>query len=99
VREWHHEDGWGVIDCPEAPGGCWAHFGAVLVPGYRTRRAGQSVELVLEARGQDGYAFRAVEVWPTGQTPVRSIPGPFGPSAAYSSTLHITWQSPETVET
>jgi len=26
VREWHTEEGWGVIDCPDTPGGCWAHF-------------------------------------------------------------------------
>jgi cold shock protein len=26
VRVWHREEGWGVIDSPETPGGCWAHF-------------------------------------------------------------------------
>jgi CspA family cold shock protein len=71
VRVWHHEEGWGVIDCPEAPGGCWAHYSAVLIAGYKTLSAGQSVELLLEPPGQDGYAFRAVEVWPTGHAPVR----------------------------
>ena len=26
VRVWHRDEGWGVIDSPETPGGCWAHF-------------------------------------------------------------------------
>ena len=26
VREWHREQGWGVIDSPDTPGGCWVHF-------------------------------------------------------------------------
>jgi CspA family cold shock protein len=26
VRVWHREEGWGVIDSPDTPGGCWAHF-------------------------------------------------------------------------
>jgi CspA family cold shock protein len=26
IREWHTEQGWGVIDCPDTPGGCFAHF-------------------------------------------------------------------------
>ncbi len=74
VREWHDEDGWGVIDSPETPGGCWAHFAHVLVAGYKSLEPGQTVELVYEAPGQDGYSFRAVEVWPVGETPVRVSP-------------------------
>jgi cold shock protein len=27
VRIWYREEGWGVIDSPETPGGCWAGFG------------------------------------------------------------------------
>jgi cold shock CspA family protein len=26
VRFWHRDEGWGVIDSPDTPGGCWAHF-------------------------------------------------------------------------
>jgi CspA family cold shock protein len=29
VREWHREQGWGVIDSPDTPGGCWVHFSHV----------------------------------------------------------------------
>jgi hypothetical protein len=27
VRVWHREEGWGVIDSADTPGGCWAGFG------------------------------------------------------------------------
>jgi CspA family cold shock protein len=67
VREWHPDDGWGVIDSEDTPGGCWAHFSSVLVPGYRSLRAGQTVTLRHEPAEQDGYSFRAVEVWPADQ--------------------------------
>lgn len=26
VRVWHTEEGWGVVDCPDTPGGCWVQF-------------------------------------------------------------------------
>jgi len=90
VRVWHADKGWGVIDCPDTPGGCWAPFSAVLVPGYQALDAGAVVELAYEAAEQDGYAFRALEVWPAGQTPVRARPLPPGP--AYRSTLTFTFE-------
>jgi len=43
VREWHDDHGWGVIDSPETPGGCWAHSSAVLVAGYKTLAPGVEV--------------------------------------------------------
>lgn len=88
---WYAEEGWGVIDSADTPGGCWAHFSAVLVPGYRALDVGAVVELTWEAPGQDGYAFRAVEVWPAGQAPVRADNQVWGPSAAYMSTLTLTF--------
>jgi CspA family cold shock protein len=27
VRVWYRDEGWGVIDSPDTPGGCWAGFG------------------------------------------------------------------------
>jgi len=33
VREWHPEQGWGVIDAQDTPGGCWAHFSRVAIDG------------------------------------------------------------------
>jgi CspA family cold shock protein len=58
-------EGWGVIDSPETPGGCWTHFSHVAMRGYRTLEIGQLVELEWQESGQDGYRYRAVRVWPT----------------------------------
>ncbi|MGZ4453535.1 MAG: cold-shock protein [Nocardioides sp.] len=90
VRVWHDEEGWGVVDSEATPGGCWAHFSAVLVAGFRRLRVGQEVLLEAEAVEQDGYAFRAVEVWPADAAPVRTQPDG-GPSAAYRSRLTISF--------
>jgi cold shock protein len=65
VREWHPDDGWGVLDCPETPGGCWAHFSHIEMDGYRSLTPGQPVDLEWEAVWQDGFDFRAVRVVPT----------------------------------
>lgn len=91
VRVWYDADGWGVIDSDATPGGCWAHYSSVLVAGYKNLRTGQDVTFTFEAAEQDGYSFRAVEVWPSDQTPVRTSHEVSGPSAAYSSTLTLTF--------
>ncbi len=62
VRVWHHEQGWGVVDASEAPGGCWVHSSAVEATGYRELRAGQQVLLEAEAAEQDGFHYRATRV-------------------------------------
>ena len=93
VRVWHAEEGWGVLDSAATPGGCWTHFSAVLVPGYRTLDAGAAVEFTFEAADQDGYAFRAVEVWPAHQMPVRSGDEGSEASPAHHSTLTVTFDS------
>lgn len=96
VREWHDEEGWGVVDSPATPGGCWAHFSAVAVDGYRTLTAGQRVELEHEAADQDGFAHRAVRVWPRGARPVDQPDDP--PGSAYRSRLTIEFDDgPTTV--
>jgi CspA family cold shock protein len=93
VREWHRGEGWGVIDTPETPGGCWAHFSHLLTAGYKSLDVGDRVELVWEVAEQDGYSFRAVAVWPLGETPVRTVAEP-GPSDAYRSSLRVTFRGP-----
>jgi len=92
VRIWNAEDGWGVIDSSDTPGGCWVHYSSLLVPGpgYRELVAGQAVELDYEAARQDGYDFRAVELWLAGEEPDRSGTIEItGPSEAYQSGLFI----------
>ena len=66
VREWHDEEGWGVIDSAETPGGCWMHFSAIVSVGYRRLIPGASVEFTTERARQDGYDYRAVQVFPGG---------------------------------
>jgi CspA family cold shock protein len=67
VRVWYAEDGWGVLDCPETPGGCFAHFSNIEMSGYRALERGAQVDLAQwEAPGfkQDGFDYRAVRVVP-----------------------------------
>jgi cold shock protein len=64
VREWRQEEGWGVLDSAETPGGCWAHFSDLDMAGYRELQPGQNVRLHWEKVNQDGYQFRAVKVFP-----------------------------------
>jgi cold shock protein len=68
VREWDDEEGWGVLDSVETPGGCFGHFSGIQGSGFRTLSPGQVVDLVWEAPGfaQDGYDFRAVSIVPRG---------------------------------
>lgn len=90
VRFWVEEDGWGVIDSPQTPGGCWAHYSQVLVAGLQLLVAGQDVELEWKAPGQDGYLFRAMRTWPTGHEPVIAPVDCSGATSAYASTCQLT---------
>ncbi|GAA0618405.1 cold shock domain-containing protein [Kribbella sandramycini] len=62
VRSWQTDEGWGVLDCPSTPGGCWAHFSAIDAEGFRSLTVGDRVRLQWEHGDQDGYAFRAVRI-------------------------------------
>ncbi|BCB90592.1 S1 domain-containing protein [Phytohabitans suffuscus] len=62
VREWRDDEGWGVLDSADTPGGCWAHFSSIDMPGYRVLERGGTVRLTWESPGQDGYEYRAVRV-------------------------------------
>lgn len=96
VTEWHDDEGWGVIESPATPGGCWAHYSAVRMSGYRSVDAGSEVHFTHEQADQDGYAFRAVAVWPPGVEP--GSPDPVevdtAPTAAYRSKLTISFDTP-----
>ncbi len=90
VREWHPEEGWGVIDSPETPGGCWAHFSRLDLPGYKESVAGQQVTFTFEPADQDGYSYRALHIWPEGPEPPGWPQHSEGPSGAFRSHLDIT---------
>lgn len=66
VRSFDPDEGWGVIDAPEVPGGCFVHFSNIEMKGYRALAAGQRVRFTYEQPGflQDGCPFRALFVWP-----------------------------------
>ncbi|SDG11172.1 cold shock protein (beta-ribbon, CspA family) [Pseudonocardia oroxyli] len=96
VRVWHDEEGWGVIDSPSTPGGCWAYYSNIAIPDqYRNLDAGQLVELEWESAQQDGFDFRAVRVWPRGEEPYDRPPTPVSEGdTAYRSTLTIYFDDP-----
>jgi CspA family cold shock protein len=94
VRAWRADEGWGVLDSVATPGGCWAHGSAVLVPGHRVLEHGRAVEFTFEVADQDGYALRAVAVWPAGQEPVADEVVRRG-SAAHRSRLRLTFDGDE----
>jgi CspA family cold shock protein len=72
VREWYDDLGWGVLDCPETPGGCWVLYSTIeslakvgpdgTMSTYKELTVGETVELDWEAPGQDGFDYRAVTV-------------------------------------
>ena len=99
VRVWHGDQGWGVIDSPVTPRGCWAHFSAVRMAGHEQLAASTEVRFTFEAVRQDGYAFRAVEVLPPGvdETAEPDLPAS-GPSDGYSSTLTLNFKKAKDVE-
>lgn len=82
-----------MVDSGLTPGGCWAHFSVIRMPGFKELVAGQEVELEHEPAEQDGYAFRALGVWPAGTSP-EDDPVAEGPSAGYRSELRITGENP-----
>jgi len=62
VREWHTEEGWGVVEAPGFDDPVWVHFSVIDAEGFRELRAGAEVELTAERAEQDGYHWRAVWV-------------------------------------
>jgi CspA family cold shock protein len=99
VSEWHGEEGWGVIEAPDTPGGCWAHYSAILTDGHAELHAGDVVTFTYERVEQDGYHFRAVDVWPPGIDPstvTRATPVT-EPSDAYRSMLLIRLDDGEVI--
>ncbi|MGH3693505.1 MAG: hypothetical protein ACRDRX_05825 [Pseudonocardiaceae bacterium] len=93
VRSWLADEGWCVIDSPNTPGGCWAHFSHLVMPGYRALKIGQVVEMEYEAADQDDYRYRAVRTWPEGAhpQPTRDVAPDGQASTAYRSSRSLTW--------
>jgi cold shock protein len=97
VRSFDADEGWGVIDGPGVPGGCWVHFSAIAGDGYRQLQVGQRVAFHAEATSQDGFAFRAVKVW-TGEVEHAAPIHDQRSASAYHSALFLTADSPADIE-
>ncbi|MBL7259998.1 cold-shock protein [Paractinoplanes lichenicola] len=93
VRTFDVDEGWGVIDGPDVPGGCWVHFSVLAMDGFRMLTPGQPVTFTAEAAQQDGFAFRALKVWTGPDEPV-DAPIPAASSGAYESRLTLTFDPP-----
>jgi CspA family cold shock protein len=93
VRAFDADEGWGVIDGPDVPGGCWVHFSAIAMDGYRELAQGQPVSFRAEAATQAGFAYRAVKVW-TGSVELPDHPLTKDSSNAYRSSLTLTFDLP-----
>ena len=64
VRTWLLEEGWGVIDADDTPGGAWFHF-SVLTPGAGVGlTVGRRVRFEWEPANQDGFSYRALSIAP-----------------------------------
>jgi cold shock protein len=90
VRAYTADEGWGVIDGPDVPGGCWVHFSAIAGNGPRQLAEGQRVSFRAEAAEQDGFAYRAMKVWSGDTEPDDQRPDETS-SDAYRSTLTLTF--------
>lgn len=67
VRRFSNEEGWGVLDAPEAPGGIFVHFSAIENWREASLREGQIVEAHVQGpfpHHQDGCYYRATRVRP-----------------------------------
>jgi cold shock protein len=94
VREWNDDEGMGVIDSEDTPGGCWVHFSHIVTDALGTLTPGDQVTFTYEVLPQDGFDYQAVRVWPPGVKPGTPQRAPHrGPSAAYQSSLTIRWGS------
>lgn len=93
VREWNDDQGLGIIDSEDTPGGCWVHFSNIVTDGFRTFAPGDHVAFTHEAVPQDGFHYRAISVWLPGVKPgtLPRVRRQDGPSAAYHSELTIRW--------
>jgi CspA family cold shock protein len=94
VREFHPDEGWGVVDGADVPGGCWVHFSAIAVDGFRQLAAGQQVWFRAEAADQNGYRFRAVKVWAGDVEPVDAPGGQPSSGGAYRAGLTLVADEP-----
>jgi CspA family cold shock protein len=65
----------------------------IVAQGHRSLEPGGRVAFTFESPGQDGFGYRAVQLWPPGVNPEAPHQSArYEPSAAYRSSLTIRWQ-------
>jgi len=75
VAAWNDEDGLGVIESPDTPGGCWCCWVSVTMEDFSGRLdPGTTVEFTYEVARQDGYDYRAIDMWTPGHRAPRPEP-------------------------
>lgn len=64
VSRWSNDEGWGVVDSADTPGGCWVHFSVIAgdSDSIRSLTVGDAVEFAWEPADQDGFQYRATSV-------------------------------------
>jgi cold shock protein len=95
VRYWDDDQGFGVLDSADTPGGCWAHFSAIVMDGFRALVSGDPVVFVFEAGRQDGYSYRAVQVWPPGVAIGTPFPASDETGGSGAICMTLTVESPD----
>lgn len=92
VASWSDDQGWGVIDSHETPGGCWVHFSVISSDSgeYRSLTVGQTVKFAWELADQDGFKYRAMSVNASPDAR-RLVNQGEETSSAYGSTLTIEY--------
>ena len=107
------DEGWGVVESPDTPGGCWVHVGhlwAITLPPTRRNEsvhisrtgvpdpiAGETVDFEWERVRQDGYDYRAVSVRPRRSGPTTTIRWEYG-SDRHPGVVFRTVARPESLE-
>ena len=95
VREFHSDDGWGVIESDDTPGGCWVHFSTIRGEGYLELTPGEIVCFEAESADQDGYSFRATAAWRGSAGEAANTDGTAPGTRAYGSSLHLHYDHPD----
>lgn len=93
VRYWDDDEGFGVLDSADTPGGCWAHFSVVVMDGFRTLAPGDLIAFEFEPAHQDGYSYRALQLWPPGVDTDTALPEPT--ELANGAWTTLTVESPD----
>jgi cold shock CspA family protein len=70
VRSWAEDEGYGLIDSADTPGGCWADRAGIVMDGHRALTPGDPVTFTCVPGWRAGYRYLALLVWPPVLAPV-----------------------------